>query len=145
MVANISIMHEATCIPKIRSYINAMTDIVLICVMQDRAKSKCQAELDRALASSSAQCAFPNVAATISGKTSVASAYTFYDDQQRLTTICMPFTFTLSAPARILPQETASSGRAPESEPSNCQTHVRSIHDWSATGMTSCPVLMYTA
>jgi len=29
------------------------------------------------------------------------------------------FTFTASASARILPQETASSGRAPESEPSN--------------------------
>jgi hypothetical protein len=28
-------------------------------------------------------------------------------------------TFTDSAPARILPHETASSGRAPESEPSN--------------------------
>jgi len=28
------------------------------------------------------------------------------------------FTFTLSAPARIFPQDTASSGRAPESEPS---------------------------
>ena len=29
------------------------------------------------------------------------------------------FTFTASASTRILPQETASSGRAPESEPSN--------------------------
>lgn len=30
-------------------------------------------------------------------------------------------TFTLSAPARILPHETASSGRAPESDPSYCR------------------------
>lgn len=59
-----------------------------------------------------AQCAFPNVAATTRGNTKVASAYTLTD----------------SAPARILPHETASSGLAPESDPSN-----------------SCPVLMYTA
>lgn len=49
-----------------------------------------------------AQWALPKVAATTSGKTSVASAYTL----------------TLCALARILPHETASSGRAPESEPS---------------------------
>ena len=49
------------------------------------------------------QCALPHVPATTSGKTSVASAYTF----------------TLSPSIRILPHETASSGRAPESDPSN--------------------------
>mmetsp|Transcript_11586 Transcript_11586/g.37039 ORF Transcript_11586/g.37039 Transcript_11586/m.37039 type:complete len:206 (-) Transcript_11586:669-1286(-) len=43
------------------------------------------------------------VAATSSGNTSVASAYTL----------------TGRAPSRILPQDTASSGRAPASEPSN--------------------------
>jgi len=52
-----------------------------------------------------------NVAATSIGNTSVASAKTLTD----------------SAPARILPQDTASSGCAPESDPSN-----------------SCPVLMNT-
>ena len=33
---------------------------------------------------------------------------------------CERLTLTLSAPARILPQETASSGLAPESDPSYC-------------------------
>ena len=36
-------------------------------------------------------------------------------------------TLTLSAPTRILPQETASSGRAPESDPSYCNAHQRKI------------------
>ena len=45
---------------------------------------------------------FANVSATIHGKTSVASAYSF----------------TGAAVVLILPHEMASSGRAPESEPS---------------------------
>jgi len=56
-----------------------------------------------AAAACASQCALPHVPATTSGKTSVASAYTF----------------TLSPSIRILPHETASSGRAPESDPSN--------------------------
>ena len=43
---------------------------------------------------------------------------------------------------RILPQDTASSGRAPASEPSNCSwviTFYNYVHH------TSCAVLMYTA
>lgn len=63
-------------------------------------------ELDAAFA---AQWALPNVPATTNGKTIVASAYTL----------------TLSPSILIFPQLTASSGRAPESDPSN-----------------SCPVLM---
>lgn len=49
------------------------------------------------------QCAFPHVAATNIGKTSVASALTFID----------------SAPLLIFPHDMASSGLAPASDPSN--------------------------
>lgn len=42
------------------------------------------------------------------------SVYFLRDDKEK------KLTLTLSAPARILPHDTASSGRAPESEPSYC-------------------------
>jgi hypothetical protein len=70
----------------------------------------------------SAQWALPNVAATTKGKTRVASAYTYSISVLYVCNLDQRLTLTLSAPARILPHDTASSGLAPESEPSYCES-----------------------
>lgn len=60
------------------------------------------------------------VAATSIGNTNVASAKTCEEPLRTVFDLSEIFlTLTASAPARIFPHETASSGRAPESEPSN--------------------------
>ena len=61
---------------------------------------------------------FAKVAATIIGKTKVASAYTYHCQPSHELTKLRYYTLTLSASALILPQLTASSGLAPASLPS---------------------------